>query len=101
MRGEVDTNPKALGSNGPERIIAHACPACAAAIEDAGAIGWVARAQAVVTFLGHVDPKKARRLRMLVEGAYPPLLPAWRATPRARPSGEPWSHLRRAVFERL
>lgn len=98
---QVDTNPKALGSNGPERILGHACPSCAAAIEEAGGIGWIARAQAVVTFLSHKSPSKAKRLRAEVESDFPPILPAWRVIPKARPSMKPWQHLERAVFARL
>jgi hypothetical protein len=98
---EVNTDPKALGSRGPERILAHTCPACSAAIEEAGAIGWVARAVAVVNYLALSEPKKAERLRSMLSDDRPPVLPAWRVMPKARPSVEPWEHLRRPVFERL
>ncbi|MBD8870925.1 hypothetical protein [Nocardioides donggukensis] len=97
---EVNTNPKALGSRGPERIWGHACPACALAIEDAGAIGWPARAQAVVTYLSHKSPSRAQRLRAEVEGDFPPVLPAWRVIPSPKPSREPWAHLHK-VIDRL
>ncbi len=98
---EVNTDPKALGSNGPNRILAHACPACSAAIEEAGGIGWIARAVAVVNYLAPTEPKKAERLRSMLSETHPPLLPAWRVVPEVRASVEPWEHLRRAVFERL
>lgn len=94
---EVNTTPKALGTNGPERVLAHACPDCARSIEDRGGIGWPARAQALVNYLNRTEPKKARRLRVEVESDYPPVLPAWRVTPKARPSVEPWQHLRRLI----
>ena len=97
---EVNTNPKALGSNGPENVWGHLCPDCTRAIKDRGGIGWAARAQALVTFVSHQSIAKAQRLRSECEGDYPPVLPAWRVTPSAKPSAQPWEHLRR-VIDRL
>jgi hypothetical protein len=93
--------PVALGGAGPDLIGGHTCPDCTRAIEEDGAVGWPARAQALVSHLSSIgEDKKADRLRRECEGDFPPRLPAWRADPKARPSAQPWAHLRR-VIDRL
>lgn len=97
----VNTAPVALGGHGPNSITGHVCPACANAIDDAGSVGPSARGRAVVDHVrrtkGH---QRADRLRSLLSDDFPPTLPGWGAVPGARPSAEPWAHLRR-VIDRL
>lgn len=96
---EVNTRPSALGVKGPEPVWGHACPDCAHAIEQRGAIGFPARAQALVSFVARSSIKKAERLRREVEGDFPPTLPGWGAL-NLRPNSEPWAHLNK-VIDRL
>ncbi len=53
-----------------------------------------------MSFVARSSVPKAERLRSEIEGDFPPALPAWRAIPDARPSAQPWAHLRR-VIDRL
>lgn len=80
----------------PERVEGHVCPDCTAAIDEVGGVGWRARARAVVSYVGHSAPLKAKRLRLMIDGDFPPALPAWGVSGQP-PSAEPWAHLRRAI----
>jgi hypothetical protein len=77
----------------------HVCPSCGVAIEAAGAVGRSARGRAVVAYVGHFSEQKAQRLRSMLSGDYPPMLPAWGAL-NQRPNAAPWSHLQK-VIDRL
>ncbi|UAL31251.1 hypothetical protein K8W59_07265 [Nocardioides rotundus] len=92
----VLVSPNGLGAKGPSNIAGHVCPDCNAAIEDAGAVGWPARAQAVVTYVGRENRAKAERLRAMLADDFPPQLPAWGAF-NLRPNARPWDHLRRVI----
>ena len=84
------------GTPSPERVEGHVCPECSEAIDAVGGVGWRARARAVVTYVGHSAPLKAKRLRLMIDGDFPPALPAWGISGQP-PSVEPWAHLRRAI----
>lgn len=84
------------GTPSPERVEGHVCPECTQAIDAVGGVGWRARARAVVSYVGHSAPLKAKRLRLMIDGDFPPALPAWGVLGQP-PSAEPWAHLRRAI----
>lgn len=65
------------GAPSPARVEGHVCPACTEAIDEMGGVGWRARARAVVSYVGHSAPLKAQRLRSMIDGDFPPALPAW------------------------
>lgn len=96
----ISPSPTALGGSGPDLVKGHVCPACADAIDSAGAVGPTARGLAVVAHVGQSSEEKAERLRDRLGDDFPPVLPAWAALRDAEPSAEPWSHLRR-VLDRL
>lgn len=94
----VTTTATALGIRGPRRMVGDVCPDCARALEQTGAVGLEARAQALASYVARTSMKKAERLRDLVEGQRPPTLPAWAvAVSPLRPNARPWAHLRRVV----
>lgn len=84
------------GMPSPERVEGHLCPACTEAIDEVGGVGWRARARAVESFVGHSSPQKAKRLRSMLDGDFPPAVPAW-AVARRRVGGAPWEHLRKLI----
>lgn len=87
------------GTPSPERVEGHVCPDCTEAIDGVGGVGWRARAQAIVAYLGRSSPEKAKRLQSMIGGDFPPALPAWAVVARS-PNAKPWGHLRR-VIDRL
>lgn len=93
-------SPVASGGRGSDHLYGYACPVCARAIEDAGVVGWPARAQAVASYVSRaVSVPKAERLRSMLTEDFPPHMPAWGAL-GLRPSAEPWAYFRR-VIDRL
>lgn len=93
------TNTTALGRHGPDNVTGHVCPSCNAAIEAEKAIGQSAIAHAVIVYVALTSPKKALRLRSLLEDDLPPVLSGWGVLNRP-PSREPCSHLVK-VIDRL
>ena len=82
------------GAPSPERVEGHVCPNCTEAIDEVGGMGWRARARAIVAYLHRSWPQRADRLRSMVDGDFPPQLPAWGAALSAgTPNETPWSHL--------
>jgi hypothetical protein len=82
------------GGPSPKRIQGHLCPACTEAIDEVGGVGRRARGRAVAVYLSRSSRDKADRLRSLMEGDFPPLLPAWGAsTPPRAANQAPWAHL--------
>jgi hypothetical protein len=89
------TSSTSLGRPGGETITGHLCPACARALQKAGAIGVTSRAQACADFLAIRDPGRARRLRdwLLDHQGANAAVPAWASEDRL-PNDQPWSHIR-------
>lgn len=84
------------GSPSPERVEGHVCPDCTQAIDAVGGVGWRACARAVVSFVGRSSPQGAKRLRSMLDGDFPPAVPAWAAVNRPV-GGAPWEHLRKSI----
>lgn len=87
------------GSPSPERVEGHVCPDCTEAVDGVGGVGWRARARAVVSYVHRSSSTKANRLQSMVDGDFPPALPAWAVVAQS-PNAKPWGHLRR-VIDRL
>lgn len=91
-RAVLVDRPSLGGAPSPERVEGHVCPDCTEAIDAVGGVGWRARARAVVSYVSVSSPRKARRLSSMIDGDFPPALPAWAAAERPV-SGAPWEHL--------
>jgi len=87
------------GAPSPERVEGHVCADCTEAVDEVGGVGWRARARAVVAYVARSMPQRAKRLRSMLDGDFPPAVPAWAVVAQS-PSAEPWKHLR-SVIESL